>query len=459
MHISLPCRVGSLIISKEVYFSGVRSLIEVRRVQDRYMMFIVDDVPPSLASFDPEYVLHLILNRGLSIKKALEVACKDLGVDADHEIVSSVWTRWFTYYGSLTPLLLLDSVTDIYVRLDGVTALHVDLGLMDVKLDFPSQTISIRRLFRRESKSIEFDINKFVRYIIRRVSERTRSPITSYMPLLSATDSEFKARFSLSIEPISIPYVHIRILPKTPWTLSKLIQLDALSISQAALLWYLFDLKVPILIIGPMGGGKTSLANAITFNSCPELSKVLIMDVDEMYLPGHNVIKLFERKSYGLGIRPITKDILIAHALRMGVDYIIVNEVRTREEVRAWLDAVTTGHGGVTTFHAANLQTLKIRLENMLGRPVNIEEEIAIVKTNIHYVTVQSNDGVKVRRAVRRVVDIIVPRHVKVYREEVEVRAMLLSKMMELNINQQLTLLSSFYRESEKVLEEVSRSL
>ena len=49
------------------------------------------------------------------------------------------------------------------------------------------------------------------------------------------------------------------------------------------------------------------------------------MDVDEMDLPGHNVVKLFERRAYGLGVKEITKHDLIAQALRIGVDYVIVN--------------------------------------------------------------------------------------------------------------------------------------
>ncbi len=456
MHVSLPCRVGSLISTREVFFCGVKSLIEVRKIHSEYTIFVVDDVPPSLAAFDPEYVLYLSVNRGIHIDKAIRLACREFNIDVDHSTIKAVWLRWFNYYGSFTPLLMLDCITDIYLRQDYVRALHINLGPTSVRLDFPSQTVKSGRMFSRKIRLVEFSYDKFIRYIIRRVSERARSPITSYMPLLSTTDQEFKARFTISIEPISSPYIHVRILPKVPWTLTRLIQLDALSINQAALLWLLFDMRVPILIIGPIGSGKTSLANAITFNSCPDASKALIMDVDEMYLPGHNVVKLFERRSYGLGIQPITKDILIAHALRMGVDYIIVNEVRTREEVRSWLDAVTTGHGGVTTFHAANVQSLKIRLENMLGRTINIENEVAIVKTDINYITVQTDIDTRIRKIIRTVTDIIIPRSIKFHKEDLELRIALLSKLIDFDVAQQLSILSQFYREPDKVFMNLS---
>jgi len=35
-----------------------------------------------------------------------------------------------------------------------------------------------------------------------------------------------------------------------------------ISIDQAAMLWLLADYKVPILFVGPMGAGKTTLQNA-----------------------------------------------------------------------------------------------------------------------------------------------------------------------------------------------------
>ncbi len=453
MHVALPCRVGSLISAREVLFCGIKSLIEIRKIHDSYVTFIVDDVPSCLSALDPEYVQSLIVSRGLTVRKAVEKACKDLGINVETELAEAVFLRWSRFYGSLTPLLLTDEVTDVYVSVGGVRAMHVAYGLTDVKVEFPSHDVKSRSPFRRGTLRLDFDQEKFVRFVVRRVSERARSPITSYMPLLSTTDRELRVRFTTSIEPVSTPYVHARILPRTPWTLSRLIQLDSLSINQAALLWLLFDLKVPILIIGPMGSGKTSLASAITFNSCPDMSKVLIMDVDEICLPGHNVVKLFERRSYGLGIQPITKDLLIAHALRMGVDYIIVNEVRTREEVRAWLDAVTTGHGGVTTFHASNLQTLKLRLENMLDRSVDIDREIVVIKTDQTYAITCTSDGTKVRRSIRRVVDIVIPRSLKISRDDVNIRASLLSKIMGLSVEQQLSVLYQFYREPDKVLE------
>ncbi|WP_243676206.1 ATPase, T2SS/T4P/T4SS family [Vulcanisaeta distributa] len=96
----------------------------------------------------------------------------------------------------------------------------------------------------------------------------------------------------------------------------------------------------------------------------------IIMDVAELFLPYHKVVKpMFERVSYAHGIRSIDKAELIKQALRSGVDIIVLNEARSREEFRALAEAITLGHGALTTFHADNIKAAEVRLENLVLRP------------------------------------------------------------------------------------------
>ncbi|MDT7903200.1 MAG: ATPase, T2SS/T4P/T4SS family, partial [Caldivirga sp.] len=352
MHVSIVKPIGSALSSKTITNLGIKTVIEYRSVGDVVQVFPVDQVPGYITLVDPTFFEEWVkLGKDpAKLIKRYRLALTRLGHRLDEKfdsLVKAVVDRWINAYGPLTPILIDEDVTDIYIDPGGVKVNHRDYGLCVVRL---SEVKAIRpvRLFPMRLTEVNLTIRDLVNHIAVNVARRTRTPITAYMPLVSVTDPEYRVRFTVSAEPVSRISIHVRVLPSRPWTLPLLVKQGMLTINQAALLWRLAEDKVPILIIGPMGSGKTSLANAIAMMVKPQAMKVLIMDVDEMNLPGHLVVKLFERKSFGLGVRPITKGELIAHALRMGADYVIVNEVREPEEVKAWLNAVTTGHGGIT---------------------------------------------------------------------------------------------------------------
>ncbi len=440
MLISRPVPTGRRVELSIIDFC-VRTFIDVRCIGSSFTIYVVDDVPDTEVP-DPYHLYERTFSENFSrfLRRG----------NGFSDVINRLWERWYAFYGPLTPLLLYEKVSDIYIDSSSIRAYHVDLGLCDVSFDFPRCHRPSRSFIRRHRCSISYKLDDFVKYLIYRVSERTSNPVTAYMPMASVTDTEFRVRFSLSVRPISDPYIHVRILPRRPWTFGELIVRGSLSVDDAALLWYMFDKKVPILIIGPMGGGKTSLANAVTFCSNPMLFKALIMDVDEITLPGHNVVKLFERRAYGLGVRAISKRDLIAHALRIGADYIIVNEVRARDEIAAWIDAVTSGHGGVTTFHAENMEKLRIRLENMIGSS-KIVKEIAVVKMDVS-TSIEEVENVRSSKKIRKISKIYIPENLNIDIEELESRKHIVRELVGKSYTQQLNILSEAYRSPEVMI-------
>ncbi|WP_243676435.1 ATPase, T2SS/T4P/T4SS family [Vulcanisaeta distributa] len=90
------------------------------------------------------------------------------------------------------------------------------------------------------------------------------------------------------------------------------------------------------------------------------------MDVAELFLPHHQVVKpMLERIAYAHGIRSIDKAELIRQALRSGVDIIVLNEARSGGEFKALAEAITLGHGALTTFHAENIEAARARLRSL----------------------------------------------------------------------------------------------
>lgn len=453
MHISLIKPIGNPLSRRVVTNLGIRTMIEYRGIGDSVQVFLMDQVPEYLSLIDPtlfEEWLKLGKDTIKLVKRYRAVLTRlgyRLGNEYD-ELVAAIINRWINAYGSLTPLFMDDDLTDIYIDLNGVRVNHRDYGLCQVKL---SDTKVVRPTGPIPFKPIEktLTLSDLVKHVAINAAKRTRTPVTAYMPLVSVTDPDYRVRLTISTEPVSRLNIHVRILPSKPWSLPALVKQGMLTINQAALLWKLADEKVPILISGPMGSGKTSLANAIAIMLKPSSMKVLVMDVDEMNLPGHLAIKLFERKSFGLGVKPITKDELIAHALRMGADYVIVNEVREPEEVKAWLNAVTTGHGGITTFHADNYQQLIERISLLAGNPDKVLGNIVVVTLGLEYAPTNLGNGLTVLRRVRYVKEIVVPGSIRneylSIKDDLRLRRSIIGGLIDAPLDQLLALINRLY--------------
>ncbi len=132
---------------------------------------------------------------------------------------------------------------------------------------------------------------------------------------------------------------------------------------------YVYDLEVPLTQTFISGDcvivHNTSLANSLGCLIRPSASIILVQDVPEMKIPHENLISLSERKSFTLGaVGTVDMETLVAHALRRSTDYLIVNEVRYGE-AKAFAQYVATGHGGITSFHAGNINEVFSRFKSL----------------------------------------------------------------------------------------------
>ncbi len=381
MHVSRPKVIGEELVKHYVVeVDGIKTDIEVYRVVDPqygvhdYIAYVIDNVPDWAIALPIERMVELI-GSGMELRKAVIRALREIKIKADQDsvtLVANLFLRWNNHYGPLTSVLMMDDVTDIYINkegnkfgLGGIYLDHSELGLVKVLIGW--EPYEVKRGGRKVVRTIRFDFNNFVNYVMRRASRRAGTPITAYNPVASVVDSEFGVRISVESEPVSMGSISIRVLPRRPWTLPEMVNRGGMvNIEDATKLWLLAEHKVPVLIIGPMGAGKTSLQNAIVY-MLVNRPMAIIMDVAELFLPYHKVVKpMFERVSYAHGIRSIDKAELIKQALRSGVDIIVLNEARSRDEFRALAEAITLGHGGaLTTFHADNIKAAEVRLENL----------------------------------------------------------------------------------------------
>ena len=170
----------------------------------------------------------------------------------------------------------------------------------------------------------------------------------------------------------------IRKFKKTPLTITDLIIYKALSAEIAAYYWFLIENRHSVMIGGDIGGGKTSMLNAISLFIRPTLKIVSIEDTQEIRLPHQNWEMMVTRQGLGTGagavgeagIGSISMFDLLRAALRQRPDFIIVGEIRG-EEAYALFQAMATGHLGLTTIHAEHVQGV---LHRLTTRPMNIPQ-------------------------------------------------------------------------------------
>ena len=108
-----------------------------------------------------------------------------------------------------------------------------------------------------------------------------------------------------------------------------------------------------VVFAGGTSSGKTTLFNAVIKEIDPNERLIVIEDAPEVRLPHDNAIGLLATRG-DQGEARIDVDDLLAAALRMRPDRILLGELRGKEAF-AFLRAVNTGHpGSITTVHADN---------------------------------------------------------------------------------------------------------
>jgi pilus assembly protein CpaF len=115
------------------------------------------------------------------------------------------------------------------------------------------------------------------------------------------------------------------------------------------------------LIAGVTGSGKTTLASAI-IDSLPAAHRVVIVEDLAELNPRHpHTVHVTTRPANADGGGAVSMAALVRESLRMRPDSLVVGEVRG-PEIRDFLAAVTAGHHGLSTIHAASLDEVVTRV-------------------------------------------------------------------------------------------------
>lgn len=173
------------------------------------------------------------------------------------------------------------------------------------------------------------------------------------------------ARLHASTYPIAEPWpaVSIRLHRLVARTLEDLVRLGTVTPSLALFLEAVVRSRLAVLITGGTRTGKTNFINVLSGLIDPAERIVVIEDTRELQIPLEDVVYLMKRTPGPEGAGAIDQQLLVANALRMSPDRIILAEARDRAAFDM-LKAANTGHEGtMATVHANSAEEAISRLE------------------------------------------------------------------------------------------------
>jgi archaeal flagellar protein FlaI len=165
----------------------------------------------------------------------------------------------------------------------------------------------------------------------------------------------------------------IRKFKEDPLTIVDLIINETIDESIGAFLWMLMENKMSVMIVGPTGAGKTTALNATACLVRPDYKMISVEEVQEINLPQENWVSTIARTGFG-GDKEgeVTLYDLIKSAVRHRPALILVGEIRG-EEAYVLFQALATGHGGLCTMHADDVETV---IKRLTQPPMNIPQNI-----------------------------------------------------------------------------------
>lgn len=248
--------------------------------------------------------------------------------------------------GAITHLLNDDRVNEIMIN-------GPNCGFIEKE----GRIISIGQVFSSE---------KELEQVIRRIAASARREINELAPILDARLSD-GSRVNAVLKNVALdgPILTIRKFKHQKIRIEDMVGGGSLTEEAASSLETMVKGGMNIFVCGGTSSGKTTFLNALA-DFIPRNERVItIEDSAELQLGDiDNLVRMECRNANVTGKGNVNMAMLIKSSLRMRPDRIIVGEVRG-EEVSDMLQALNTGHSGMSTGHGNTVKGMLRRLEAM----------------------------------------------------------------------------------------------
>ena len=275
--------------------------------------------------------------------------------------ISLGWLPEFSWYK-----ILYHAERDL-VGFGKIDPLMRDPNIEDVSCDGVKKPIYI---WHRNYESIEtnlvFDGDEILDNTVVKLVHMAGKHVSSAFPIVDASlpgKHRLAVCYRREVTPFGTAFT-IRKFREDPYSIIDLINTGTFSEEMAAFLLVCLENRASVMVLGGTAAGKTTALNALACLIKPGSKIITIEETAELNLPHENWVSLISRQSYGLGgsnVGEVALFDLVKTSMRHRPDVLVVGEIRG-QEAYVLFQALATGHGGMCTMHAENLDSAVKRL-------------------------------------------------------------------------------------------------
>jgi pilus assembly protein CpaF len=307
---------------------------------------------------------------------------------------------------------LAERVVRLAAGLGPLEELFADPAVDEVMVNGPGD-VWVERSGVLSRTSVAFQDESSLRHAIERILAPLGRRVDEASPLCDARLPD-GSRVNVVVPPLALegPVLTVRRFRRDGFSLDDLVKGGSLVQSLADFLRERVASRSSVLVSGGTGSGKTTLLNALS-GAIPAGERIVtIEDAAELRLRQEHVVRLESRPPNVEGRGEVTIRRLVANALRMRPDRIVVGEVRGGEALDM-LMALNTGHeGSLTTVHANSPEDALRRIETLalmagVGLPhAAVREQVASAIGLVVHVA-RARDGSRRVESVAEVVRVV----------------------------------------------------